>query len=736
MKIVFACPTCRQQTHIDESANPFGKKKKCKSCGNVFVLSEATQIVPHGSVNERQPSQSAQKQPRESAGKKPDRVLRSRKKELSGSLMTNMLNAGRYPFTGIVQFVAMFLALCAFFFTFTYGSLLCLLPLGFIVTYLFEVLRFSASGRATFPSFIPEDGIGELLLNACRIVGIILVCSLPAILYLKLVDSPNPGITRHLSFLGMFVFPMAITAVALHGSMSALHPIVLLAPLKKLFAQYLGICLVFFGLVELAVVAISHCQGSAILLNIAAGSFFIIYFSILAMHLLGMFYFRYRDDFGWFKPEQAVESESIVTAGAGIGKYVVFILIVPVLLIPVVKQSYKYKRAHGLTAKQIEQKRQDEETIRKLEETWKQKQQKIQSDNTALAKKFIEQSKFREAREILEFARNPRLPAEEVQEAFKQLRDAERKKQQQVIAADIPKAEKLIEQGKYREAREVLELRIETSALLDLPGLEIETLLERTGKDPQGPDVLSWEITREDERFLTETAESGIYVTDAAARAELLEKDLGLYKKILRDVKTVAEKCYQRDSAAVPRKLKDILYSKAVYATTRKMKVFYASPNQQVNPLLEEFFCSTMRNQCQELNIPSEYWPGGKPYAPEPEKKIETGKSEAEKQPEPSPEVPPGYSYVVFIMACMAIFVIYFVVMSLMMGGYTHLQGSVFICLGIAALYVFSDPAKINMTGWILLFQHVIMYLRAYGGLPLWKRQNPTLVNPKDAEEP
>ena len=53
--IEFYCPYCARKTSLKASLQPVGKRKKCKGCGNIFMLTQAMTLMPKSDVPEDKP---------------------------------------------------------------------------------------------------------------------------------------------------------------------------------------------------------------------------------------------------------------------------------------------------------------------------------------------------------------------------------------------------------------------------------------------------------------------------------------------------------------------------------------------------------------------------------------------------------------------------------------------------------------------------------------------------------
>jgi len=104
-----------------------------------------------------------------------------------------------------------------------------------------------------------------------------------------------------LIFLGLFYFPMAVLAVAMHDSVTALNPIFVLHSIFKIPGPYVTACLVLGVVVgvDLAAESMLGVVTVPIIPGVLIG-FVSLYFLIVEARILGLLYFVYRDRLQWF----------------------------------------------------------------------------------------------------------------------------------------------------------------------------------------------------------------------------------------------------------------------------------------------------------------------------------------------------------------------------------------------------------------------------------------------------
>lgn len=102
---------------------------------------------------------------------------------------------------------------------------------GYFCAIYFQFIQTTASGNSEAPEF-PEisDVIGDILMPAVQVIGVLLISFLPVIVYPIAVglDNWEPWISQALVWLGIFYAPMAILAVVALGSLKAAFPHIVL----------------------------------------------------------------------------------------------------------------------------------------------------------------------------------------------------------------------------------------------------------------------------------------------------------------------------------------------------------------------------------------------------------------------------------------------------------------------------------------------------------------------------
>ena len=307
-KIKVYCPFCSKSFNVKKKY--LGKDAKCKKCKKIFTIQSHTIQENDIDTNDEAPlkkeSSTNDEAPlKKESSKKEDesirnRVLVTKKKLLSKNFMVNLLGIAEYPLTGIAQFIIISIAQLLLDFTFgsgILGTVLSIFVYGFIMFYFFTIIVNSASGSPKAPDLIPDDK-AEMAITALKALTIFFICFFAGFI-LKYSDMRELSVIAFL--IGAFFFPLCLLSVALHDTIFALHPQIILSPLRRgLLPIYLLVFIIFYLL---------HFLGNWLLYKWGLGyvakmfifPFIKTYMSIVAMHILGTFYWCYQDKFGWFE---------------------------------------------------------------------------------------------------------------------------------------------------------------------------------------------------------------------------------------------------------------------------------------------------------------------------------------------------------------------------------------------------------------------------------------------------
>lgn len=223
---------------------------------------------------------------------------------LNGAGMVVLLICAGGPFVlrTVTRFFFIFMAKVGPFFVFWvlfiilhWGGLL--LFVLYINWYVCECIRDSAAGgiRAA-DTTATTPGLGEMFLQAFRVLLCALAVMAPALIYWLRVRSVDP-IFSALYAAGGFVFPMALLAVVMHESIRALNPFLLVTSILKTLIRYTALVVVcYFVCILLPIVGFllfTHWW-------LAYPAMFLAFYMLLVLaHLLGRLYWRAEEKLYW-----------------------------------------------------------------------------------------------------------------------------------------------------------------------------------------------------------------------------------------------------------------------------------------------------------------------------------------------------------------------------------------------------------------------------------------------------
>lgn len=185
------------------------------------------------------------------------------------------------PFLGLMFFLAeLAVALCA-------------------AWYWAECTYDSAIGGTRAPGLFDKAGIGDMWSRVSHLLAVYVIFVLPVVLY-AVYGGRNAGIMGILLAWAVIFFPMGLLAMVINDGVYVLNPLFLLAAIRRTFLPYGGLLLLMAAsgvLLRLALGLMTRgpdpiwWAGPALL----AGG----YSSLIAAHILGRFYWRYRPRLGW-----------------------------------------------------------------------------------------------------------------------------------------------------------------------------------------------------------------------------------------------------------------------------------------------------------------------------------------------------------------------------------------------------------------------------------------------------
>jgi hypothetical protein len=173
--------------------------------------------------------------------------------------------------------------------------------------YLAECVYDSARGGTRAPEFTGA-GLGEMWSRVSYLLAVYIVYLLPVVLY-KIVITGFDVTGAKLDIIfwilagyALLFFPMALLAMVVNDSISALNPFFLLGSMARAFFQYAGLLLFFAALAVLFWLSTPSEEQRAQLRPFwleAVGLAIANYTAFVVAHVLGRFYWRNRERLDW-----------------------------------------------------------------------------------------------------------------------------------------------------------------------------------------------------------------------------------------------------------------------------------------------------------------------------------------------------------------------------------------------------------------------------------------------------
>lgn len=326
----FRCEKCGQKVRVPEEYA--GRRGKCPKCGGVVVIPRPGEADSEEEKWAIELEGAAYAASRKRPGGEPDVYsIHEEEEEEQGAVATQTASTGMgaavhvevereepgarrfprpidillYPTSasgGVLLGILLALELFARYAVRILGPLtLLILPLSilfgvYVYWYYAECVRSSALGETRAPdSSFNEGGFLEMFLQLLRLFGCAVVFVAPCTVYEAMVEERTAVFWCMLGW-AVFFFPIGLLAVVLYDSLSGLNPYVLVRSVVRTFFPYCGLVLVvagtWYGIDRLEKVVESDTLG----IVVSVGS---IWVTMVLAHLLGRFYFRYREKLDW-----------------------------------------------------------------------------------------------------------------------------------------------------------------------------------------------------------------------------------------------------------------------------------------------------------------------------------------------------------------------------------------------------------------------------------------------------
>jgi predicted neutral ceramidase superfamily lipid hydrolase len=157
----------------------------------------------------------------------------------------------------------------------------------------------SAQGGTRAPQILDAAGYGDKWSRVSYLLAAYIIFVLPTILY-PLYGGRNITILCTLLAWAIVFFPMGLLAMVMHEALYVLNPLFLLGSIFRTFIPYLGLLLLIASQAVLFRLVLGLLmQGGYSIWLAGLGSFTTGYSSLIAAHILGRFYWRYRERLDW-----------------------------------------------------------------------------------------------------------------------------------------------------------------------------------------------------------------------------------------------------------------------------------------------------------------------------------------------------------------------------------------------------------------------------------------------------
>jgi hypothetical protein len=204
----------------------------------------------------------------------------------------------------ILVFMTLFPLLLGIFpWIFFWGSLRFLGPVAalglYLGWYLAECVYDSAKGGTRAPAVFDVGDWSDWWSRVSYLAAVYIVFALPPVLYRALTGRTDAIFWALLAWAIVFL-PMGLLAMVIHDSVSALNPLFLLDSIRRVLGPYL--CLLLGTAVLAGLFWRAGGAGRGLTLPIVLPLFHALlgaYATLVLAHLLGRFYWRYRDRLDW-----------------------------------------------------------------------------------------------------------------------------------------------------------------------------------------------------------------------------------------------------------------------------------------------------------------------------------------------------------------------------------------------------------------------------------------------------
>ena len=166
--------------------------------------------------------------------------------------------------------------------------------------YFAECVYDSAKGGTRAPEVLGGASLGDMRSRVVNLLAVAAVFAFPAGLY-HLYTGKTDGLFWGLLAWAILFTPMGVLAMVLHDEASALNPMFLLGSIVSTLIPYLGLLLLIAGLAAVFWLTFVWPERIPLVSGFlwVVGPFVSNYFAFVLAHLLGRFYWRYRERLDW-----------------------------------------------------------------------------------------------------------------------------------------------------------------------------------------------------------------------------------------------------------------------------------------------------------------------------------------------------------------------------------------------------------------------------------------------------
>jgi phage FluMu protein Com len=174
----------------------------------------------------------------------------------------------------------------------------------YVCWYFAECVRDSAAGGTRAPEVFATADVSTMFEQSLYLAACYIIFAGPAGFY-SVFTHKTDAVFWFLAAYGVFFFPIGLLAAVMFNSGAAFNPILWVGSIFSVFFQYCGLVLLLCGVV-LPIAAIMNIQPEDIplpkvltLILQAGFTATLLYIVFVIAHLLGRFYWRYRERLNW-----------------------------------------------------------------------------------------------------------------------------------------------------------------------------------------------------------------------------------------------------------------------------------------------------------------------------------------------------------------------------------------------------------------------------------------------------